>query len=518
MSQMNALPDDAIWLATYDTSDGDYGRDNESLYYLPESSSFAVEYYYHDTRGTDKGIKSVSLERAFDLYQRASSREPEYLTSKDVSKDPRAIYILNILQREINEAKDKAMAKSTPVGSIAKMDETYAHLINLTYLPQTGEFIKSEYRARYNDPEAWEQSASPIAEGAVSIGEAMSLIEDADFKLDSDPYVAKRGAYIISSLREATATDDRKIFIGDLDNDKYVPDTIPDLFSIRWDLYYAPSSGAFTVNEVGYYCEVDGDDWYKTTKEDVPISKEEALRFINSNNFYFTDEDTIPAKIILGNFKREMEGARVETPPKPPSREVAPAKAGEQDRDSVFAIVPAKIGRASESVRYFDVPDRNGGIKPLAEVTLPHGTKVGGMDASFYRFVVSANQIDAGGRDGSRSHSVLLPERNRTTGEPWRITLTRDFGGRDANGAWQPDKRTITTTSTELRDCLKEQYQAYRERAQQRQAERQPHQDRGDRASHDGLDLDAEGRDAREISSGFAHGRDRQPDFAGRDL
>lgn len=45
MSQMNALPDDAIWLATYDTSDGDYGRDNESLYYLPESSSFAVEYY-----------------------------------------------------------------------------------------------------------------------------------------------------------------------------------------------------------------------------------------------------------------------------------------------------------------------------------------------------------------------------------------------------------------------------------------------------------------------------------------
>lgn len=274
------------------------------------------------------------------------------------------------------------------------------------------------------------------------------------------------------------------------------------------------------MNETLSYIDAydDLEEFSVSTKENFPISKEEALRFINSNNFYFTDEDTIPAKIILGNFKREMEGARVETPPKPPSREVAPAKAGEQDRDSVFAIVPAKIGRASESVRYFDVPDRNGGIKPLAEVTLPHGTKVGGMDASFYRFVVSANQIDAGGRDGSRSHSVLLPERNRTTGEPWRITLTRDFGGRDANGAWQPDKRTITTTSTELRDCLKEQYQAYRERAQQRQAERQPHQDRGDRASHDGLDLDAEGRDAREISSGFAHGRDRQPDFAGRDL
>lgn len=192
----------------------------------------------------------------------------------------------------------------------------------------------------------------------------------------------------------------------------------------------------------------------------------------------------------------------------------APAKNEEQGRDGVFAIVPAKIGRDSESVRYFDVPDKDGGIKPLAEVTLPHGTKVGGMDASFYRFVVSANQIDAGGRDGSRSHSILLPERNRTTGEPWRITLTRDFGGRDANGAWQPDKRTITTTSTELRDCLKDQYRAYRERAQQRQAERQPHQARGGRAArpqradatvtpraaHDGLDLDAEGRDAREAS------------------
>lgn len=194
--------------------------------------------------------------------------------------------------------------------------------------------------------------------------------------------------------------------------------------------------------------------------------------------------------------------------------EAAPAKADGPDRNSVFAVVPAKIGRDSESVRYFDVPDKDGGIKPLAEVTLPYGTRVGGVDASFYRFAVSANQIDAGGRDGSRSHSILLPERNRTTGEPWRITLTRDFGGRDANGAWQPDKRTITTTSAELRDCLKEQYQAYRERAQQRQSERAPHQTRegraprsrradapvADRGGRDGCDLDAEGRDAREAS------------------
>lgn len=59
-----------------------------------------------------------------------------------------------------------------------------------------------------------------------------------------------------------------------------------------------------------------------------------------------------------------------------------------------------------------------------------------------------------------------------------------------------------------------EAYRAYRERAQQRQAERQPHQARGGhatrpqradatvtpRAAHDGLDLDAEGRDAREAS------------------
>lgn len=192
----------------------------------------------------------------------------------------------------------------------------------------------------------------------------------------------------------------------------------------------------------------------------------------------------------------------------------APAKGDGPDRNSVFAIVPAKISRDSESVRYFDVPDKDGGVTPLAEVTLPYGTKVGGMDASYYRFVVTANQIDAGGRDASRSHSVLMPERNRTTGEPWKITLTRDFGGRDANGVWQSDKRTIITTSAELRDCLKEQYRGYRDRVQQRQAERQPHQARMDRAprpqrtaqpvtpraAHDGLDLDAEGRDAREAS------------------
>lgn len=37
-------------------------------------------------------------------------------------------------------------------------------------------------------------------------------------------------------------------------------------------------------------------------------------------------------------------------------------------------------------------------------------------------------------------------------------------------------------------------------------------------ASADGCDLDSEGRAAREVSAGLAHGRDRQPDFAGRDL
>ena len=37
-------------------------------------------------------------------------------------------------------------------------------------------------------------------------------------------------------------------------------------------------------------------------------------------------------------------------------------------------------------------------------------------------------------------------------------------------------------------------------------------------ASADGCDLDSEGRDAREVSGGNIYGRDRQPDFAGRDL
>lgn len=186
-----------------------------------------------------------------------------------------------------------------------------------------------------------------------------------------------------------------------------------------------------------------------------------------------------------------------------------PEQARQPERNSVFVVVPAKIGRDKESVRYFDVPQEDGSLKPLAEVTLPFGTKVGGQDASFYRFVVSANQIDAGGRGGTRSHSILLPDHNRTTGDPWKITLTRDFGARDANGAWQPDKRTITATSAELRECCKAQYHAYRERVQQQTARRESHRqqparpERNIREDADGIDLDAEMHDAREVSDGM---------------
>lgn len=155
-----------------------------------------------------------------------------------------------------------------------------------------------------------------------------------------------------------------------------------------------------------------------------------------------------------------------------PEREAQPTKQKEPDRNSVFAVVPAKVGRDRESVRFFDVPKEDGSSKALAEVTLPHGTKVGGQDASFYRFVVSAAQIDAGGRDSAFSHSVLLPERNRMTGEPWKVMLTRDFGARDRNGVWQADKRSIVCTSTELRESCKEQYREYRARQQQRRMER----------------------------------------------
>lgn len=183
-----------------------------------------------------------------------------------------------------------------------------------------------------------------------------------------------------------------------------------------------------------------------------------------------------------------------------------PEQTRQQDRNSVFVVVPAKIGRDKDSVRYFDVPQEDGSVKPLAEVTLPFGTKIGGQDASFYRFVVSANQIDAGGRSGTRSHSILLPDNNRTTGDPWKITLTRDFGARDANGAWQSDKRTITATSAELRECCKAQYHAYRERVQQQMASRENHRQQTARPEQtitndaDGIDLDAELHDAREVS------------------
>lgn len=197
-------------------------------------------------------------------------------------------------------------------------------------------------------------------------------------------------------------------------------------------------------------------------------------------------------------------------------RSAAPEQAQQPDRNSVFVVVPAKIGRDKESVRYFDVPQEDGSVKSLAEVTLPFGTKVGEQDASFYRFVVSANQIDAGGRDGARSHSVLLPERNRNTGEPWKVTLTRDFGARDSNGVWQQDKRSITVTSSELRECCKAQYHAYRNRVRQQMAQRESHRqpnarpERGAQQDEGGIDLDAEMQNAREVSDGMGRPQDER--------
>ena len=197
-------------------------------------------------------------------------------------------------------------------------------------------------------------------------------------------------------------------------------------------------------------------------------------------------------------------------------RSAAPEQAQQPDRNSVFVVVPAKIGRDKESVRYFDVPQEDGSVKSLAEVTLPFGTKVGEQDASFYRFVVSANQIDAGGRDGARSHSVLLPERNRNTGEPWKVTLTRDFEARDSNGVWQQDKRSITVTSSELRECCKAQYHAYRNRVRQQMAQRESHRppnarpERVAQQDEGGIDLDAEMQNAREVSDGMGRPQDER--------
>lgn len=154
---------------------------------------------------------------------------------------------------------------------------------------------------------------------------------------------------------------------------------------------------------------------------------------------------------IIANNKVEKEN--------PMTNEVNEKKQG-----GIFITVPAKISASQESVRFYEVPGqgKDGTPLKLAEVTLPKGTRIGGEDASYYKFSVTANQLDPGGQKFPSTHSVLLPETNSKTSESWNVKLHRDFGKFDGDKNWVSDLKTINCSTKELQVSCKEQYQAYK--------------------------------------------------------
>lgn len=166
-----------------------------------------------------------------------------------------------------------------------------------------------------------------------------------------------------------------------------------------------------------------------------------------------------------------------------------------QDHDGVFITLPSKVSARQDSVRPFEYTDpETGETRRLAEVVLPRGTEISGQDASFYKFVVSQKQVDPGGQKYKNTHSILQPSISNSTGEPWTVSLSRDYGEHDENGDWVPDVKEIRCTSQELKDAAREQYESYKAyKAQQREA-----------AEKDAPSLKNEAKEAKEASGKLA--------------
>lgn len=163
-----------------------------------------------------------------------------------------------------------------------------------------------------------------------------------------------------------------------------------------------------------------------------------------------------------------------------------------ESRNGVFITIPAKISSKQESVRHFEVPDPEGGDPTkLVEVTLPYGTTAFGHDVSFYRTTILASQLDPAGQHYASTHSILLPETNLKTGEPWVVKLSRDFGSYGEDGTWNPDVKEISVTSLDFREIMKDQYENYKQY-------RREHGTAAKEQSQDGADLIAAANEARE--------------------
>lgn len=181
-----------------------------------------------------------------------------------------------------------------------------------------------------------------------------------------------------------------------------------------------------------------------------------------------------------GNREAEGLGNDIQTS-RTEEKEMAESRVeNSNERHGVFITIPAKISATQESVRRFEVPGKDGGDPVrLAEITLPYGTQVNGEDVSYYKTVVSANQLDPAGQRYPTTHSVLLPETNLKTGEDWQVKLTRDFGGRDDSGTWVPDIDEKIITPKEFQVAMKEQYESYKAHRQEKSQERGSEQKQG---------------------------------------
>ena len=130
--------------------------------------------------------------------------------------------------------------------------------------------------------------------------------------------------------------------------------------------------------------------------------------------------------------------------------------------NNVYVVVPSKISKNTESIRYFESKDKKTGesIK-MANVTLPKGTNHDGMDLSYYQFTVKATQVDPGGQKYESTHSIRFPERN-SYGDPWTVDLRRDFGFHEPKSQnWISNVSEHRMTSKELKTVCREQYDHY---------------------------------------------------------
>lgn len=380
------LPDNAVWFATYNTSDGEHERNNESLYYLPDSRSFVIDYEYDDSNPDfprhEKGVNPVSLNSAFEFYQNAASDSSEYLTSKRASRDPDALYIMGVTMATLVADKLESLVEYTPIGSISKMrhdEKGCTHIRNqqLGYAPKSREFIKAEYpEVNINDPdmtrELWEKSRTPISEGVIPNEEALSFIDDPDFKLTEDSSgkflhidIASRATEIIEDLRREVENER-----SDAERKE---NTMPEQTKrdIRIKDPDAPASGA----QMGLL---------NALAENGVVTPEE-LAALGDSPTKQAASDLISAHAEDEGFKAVQEARRAQRAAAKPQREDAPKEQNAGKNAYAHVKMPAAF------ITPHTYTAKDGREFEKAYVHFPPNTKINGIDISGYSCDVFLN-------------------------------------------------------------------------------------------------------------------------------